>query len=73
MKKYNLLVEIKIDDERIEDLYPDFEIYFDSIKDFMDNLYAEMETADPKSLDRLGYSVKVKQNAAILPITFSQS
>jgi hypothetical protein len=73
MKKYNLLVEIRIDSERIQDLYPDFEIYFDSVEDFMDNLYSQMETVDPNSLDTLGYSVKVKEDATILPITFSKN
>jgi len=73
MKRYNVLVEINIDDERIHDLYPDFEIYFNSIEEFMDVIYQQMETDDPQSLNRLGYSVKVKENATVLPITFSEN
>lgn len=73
MKKYNVLVEIIIDDERIIDLYPDFEIYFDSVEEFMQQIYSNMETEDPKSLDKLGYSVVVKEDATVLPITFSQN
>lgn len=72
MKKYNLLVEIKIDDQRIQDLYPDFEIYFDSLEEFLQTIYTQMES-DDGSLDTLGYSVVVKENATVLPITFSEN
>lgn len=72
MKKYNLLVEIKIDEENIKDLYPDYEIYFDSLEEFLQTIYMQMETEDG-ALDRLGYSVVVKENATVLPITFSEN
>tara|TARA_R110002153_G_scaffold45847_2_gene129193 strand:- start:1493 stop:1711 length:219 start_codon:yes stop_codon:yes gene_type:complete len=72
MKKYNLLVEIKIDEERIEDLYPDYEIYFESLEEFLQTIYSQIETEDG-ALNTLGYSVVVKENATILPITFSEN
>jgi hypothetical protein len=72
MKKYNLLVEIKVDEENIKDLYPDYEIYFDSLEEFLQTIYMQMETEDG-ALDTLGYSVVVKENATVLPITFSEN
>ena len=71
MRKFHIAVEITIDDERIKDLYPNFEIYYDNVEDFIELIYDSMETDDPNSLDTLGYKVKVQENLTMLPITYN--
>jgi len=71
MRKFHIAVEITIDDERIQDLYPNFEIYYDNVEDFIEHIYDSMETDDPNSLDTLGYRVQVQENLTMLPITYN--
>jgi hypothetical protein len=71
MRKFHVAVEITIDDERIQDLYPNFDIYYDNVEDFIEHIYDSMETDDPKSLDKLGYRVRVDEHLTMLPITYN--
>lgn len=59
MKIKLVTVEIKIDDELIESLYPHYKDEFDDIEDFTDQVYNSITTEDPESLKHLGYSVKI--------------
>ena len=67
MKTLNLNVEIKIDEDRIRDLYPDFDILYDSIDDFLEHVRDSIETDSADTLDYLGYSVLIKDELDTSP------
>tara|TARA_R110002020_G_scaffold29571_11_gene93240 strand:- start:1853 stop:2074 length:222 start_codon:yes stop_codon:yes gene_type:complete len=71
MKKFHVVVEITIDDESLPQLYPDYEIYFDNVEQFIDNIYDSLETDSEDSLYTLGYKVEVQENLTLLPITYN--
>lgn len=64
--KYQLEVEIVIDEENISKKYPNYKFNYDSIKDFADSLVSkescEVDIDISKGgLEQYGYSVKKKQ------------
>lgn len=71
MRKFHIAVEITIDDENIADLYPNYELFYDNVEDFIHHIYDSMETDDPDSLEKLGYKVKVQENLTMMPITYN--
>jgi len=69
MRTIHVLLEIKIDEENIEFLYPNFDIFHEDVEGFLINLLNDIEE---DSMER-GYSVKITDGKALLPITFSDN
>ena len=69
MKTFRILLEIKVDEENIEYLYPNFDILHEDIEGFVENLIVDMEQKD---MER-GYSVEITDGKNLLPITFSDN
>jgi len=63
MKVIIVHLEIKIDDENIHKLYPEFDNRFKSVNDFIESLYDAITTDEPDALEKLGYSVTIRQNS----------
>ena len=59
MKFKLVTVEIAIDDELIQALYPNYEEEYEDIEDFIDHVYQSITTQDADSLKNLGYRVRV--------------
>ena len=70
MRKINLTVQIKIDEDKVKELYPDFDILFENIEEFIEAIYNNI-TTEPGSLEELGYSVQIKEDSHILPLSYS--
>lgn len=69
MKTFHILLEIKVDEENIEYLYPNFDILHQDVEGFVENLITDMEETD---MER-GYSVQISDGKSLLPITFSDN
>ena len=57
-----VIVEIKIDEDNIRDLYPDFDYLFDNVDDFLNRVFDSIETDSEETLKDLGYSVKIMES-----------
>ena len=55
-----IVVEIKID-EKVADLYPDYNIFFDDIADFTNHVISNIETEKRDTYEDLGYSIRVME------------
>tara|TARA_B100001094_G_C18153175_1_gene784887 strand:+ start:331 stop:552 length:222 start_codon:yes stop_codon:yes gene_type:complete len=71
MRKFHVVVEITIDEDNLPEVYPDYDIYFADIEEFIDTIYNSLETTDEDSLETLGYRVKVQEDLNLLPITYN--
>jgi len=69
MKTYHVLLEINVDEDNIEYLYPNFDILHEDVEGFIVNLLLDIQEDD---MER-GYSVKVSDGKSLLPITFSEN
>jgi len=69
MKTFHVLLEIKVDEENIEYLYPNFDILHQDVEGFVANLILDIEEED---MER-GYSVHISDGKSLLPITFSDN
>lgn len=70
MRVINLTVQINIDEDKVRELYPDFEILFENIEEFLEAVYNNI-TTEPETLEELGYSVQIKEDTHILPLSYS--
>lgn len=69
-----VIVEIKIDEDNIQDLYPDFNYLYDNVDDFLNHVFDSIETDGEDTLKELGYSVKIMQASSFEHlITFSKN
>jgi hypothetical protein len=73
MKTLNVVVQIKVDEDNIADLYPEFNYEFADIEDFMQAVLISIQTESDNSLNELGYSVKILPDVSLLPITYSDN
>jgi hypothetical protein len=73
MKTITAVIEIKVDDENIQNLYPNFYEHFANVEDFIQAIYESVQSESDNSLHELGYSVKIIPNATLLPITYSNN
>jgi hypothetical protein len=71
MRKFHVVVEITVDEENLPEVYPDYDIHFTDIEEFIDTIYNSIETTDEDSLETLGYRVKVQEDLNLLPITYN--
>jgi hypothetical protein len=70
MKTIFVTVEIKVDEENIETLYPDFPIHYENVEAFLEDMLDRIETEGPDTLNLLGYSIKIKDKTS-LPLLYS--
>jgi len=72
MRTLHLTVEIKIDDENIHMLYPDFSVLYPNMEDFLEYIFDSIETdGGPSNLELLGYSVVIKSDKNTMPLSYS--
>jgi len=56
----HIIVEIQIDD-KVAELYPDYDIFFEDINDFTNYVISNIETEQTDTYGDLGYSVRVME------------
>lgn len=56
----HIIVEINID-EKVAELYPDYNIFFDDITDFTNHIISNIETEEHDTYGDVGYSVRVME------------
>ena len=72
MKIVNLIVEIKIDDN-VKDKYFDYDLKFQNIEDFIEEVFQEIETED-NSFQENGYSINIRGDLSSTHlVTFSKN
>jgi len=76
MKTIKVLVEIKVDEENITELYPNYSINYDDVDTFIESIINDLETPMEEDglptdyLKEFGYSVRVlsREDAKLLDI-----
>jgi len=72
MKIINLVVQISIDDE-IEEKYFDYNLKYERLEDFIQDLFLEIETAED-SFEENGYSIDIRGDMSSSHlVTFSKN
>jgi len=70
MQKIHLTIQITLDEDKIRENYPDFDILFNSIEEFEEAIYNNITTED-STLEELGYSVEILKDSYIMKLDIS--
>ena len=70
MKVINLTVQIKIDEDKLREAYPDFNEDFGTVDDFISAIENSIQTEEPDTLEDLGYEVLIVNEGVLLPLIY---